>query len=179
MGYEQIKIGAAQVEYGDVAGGTGVLFDVTQGGIQFTTSTTVQGVTTDQTGEAPVKEITRGTTAQVTVPFMLHDLEKLASVIPNSTLVTDSVDATKMKIEVKSNAGYDLMANAKQLVVKPTAAGATANEWITIPLAGARTDLELTYDSENPRLYNVTFVGYPDYDLDGLLYIIGDETATA
>lgn len=67
----------------------------------------------------------------------------------------------------------------KKLVIKPTDPEATANDWITIPLAGVITDPELTYNSDNERVYNITFVGYPDMDSDGDLYILGDETATA
>ena len=38
-----------------------------------------------------------------------------------------------------------MLANAKQLVIKPTDPNATANDWITIPLAGAMADPEYTF----------------------------------
>ncbi|WP_427036646.1 hypothetical protein [Cytobacillus pseudoceanisediminis] len=120
----------------------------------------------------------KGRTCQVTVPFALHDLEKLSKVIPNSTLIADATTPTKKKLVVKSQAGADLLAGAKKLVIKPTDPNATANDWITVPLAGAMADPEYTFDSDNERIVNITFVGYPDIT-DGTLYILGDDTATA
>lgn len=170
-----VPIGPAIVEYGEA--GSAITFPITKGGIQFQSSTSKQDITVDQYGDTVVKSIMKGRTAQVTVPFALHDLDKLAEVIPNSTLVTDSVDATKKKIVVKSQAGYDMLANAKPLVIKPTDPDATPNDWITIPLAGAMADPEYTFDSDNERIVNITFVAYPDLENDGTLYVIGDETA--
>jgi len=172
-----VPIGPAKVEFGEGADLT--VFDITKGGIQFQASTTKQDITVDQYGDTVVKSIMKGRTAQVTVPFALHDIDKLAKVIPNSELVTDSVDATKKKLVVKSQAGYDLLAAAKKLVIKPTDPNATANDWITIPLAGAMADPEYTYDSDNERIVNITFIAYPDIDNDGELFILGDETAVS
>jgi hypothetical protein len=169
-----VPIGPAKVEFGTTSP---VIFDITKGGIQFQASTNKQDITVDQYGDTPVKSILKGRTAQVTVPFALYDLDKLAAVIPNSTLVTDALDATKKKIVVKTEAGYDLTKDAKKLVVKPTDPYATANDYITIPLAVAIADIEYTYNSDNERVANVTFVAYPDIDNGGTLYILGNETA--
>lgn len=172
-----VPIGPAVVEFGETADLQ--TFDITKGGIQFSASTSKQDITVDQYGDTVVKSIMKGRTAQVTVPFALHDLDKLAAVIPNSELVTDSADPTKKKIVVKSQAGYDMLANAKPLVIKPTDPDSTPNDWITVPLAGAMADPEYTFDSDNERVVNITFVAYPDLTNDGALYIIGDDTATA
>lgn len=171
-----VPIGPATVEYGDVA--DLVTFDITKGGIQFQATTNKQDITVDQYGDTPVKSIMKGRTCQVTVPFALHDLDKLAKVIPNSTLIADAATPTKKKLVVKSQAGSDLLAAAKKLVIKPTDPNATANDWITVPLAGALADPEYSFDSDNERIVNITFVGYPDVTT-GDLYILGDETATA
>ncbi|KMJ58077.1 hypothetical protein AB685_14820 [Bacillus sp. LL01] len=167
-----VPIGPAVVEYGD--GAEKVTFDITKGGIQFQSSTSKQDITVDQYGDTVVKSIMKGRTAQVTVPFALHDLARLSEVIPNSDYVNDGV---KSKIVVKSQAGFDMLSNAKMLIIKPTDPNATANDWITLPLAGAMADPEYTYDSDNERVVNITFVAYPDLANDGTLYIIGDETA--
>jgi hypothetical protein len=42
-------------------------------------------------------------------------------------------------------------------------------------LAGALADPEYTYDADNERIVNITFVGYPDITT-GELFILGDET---
>jgi hypothetical protein len=172
-----VPIGPATVEYGD--GVDVVVFDITKGGIQFQSTTSKQDTTVDQYGDTIVKSITKGGTAQVTVPFALHDLEKLSAVIPNSDYVEDGMDSTKKKITVKSQAGFDLLGAAKKLIIKPTSAGTTANDWVTIPLAGVITDPQYTYDSDSERVSNITFTAFPDLDADGALYILGDETATA
>jgi hypothetical protein len=171
-----VPIGPAQVEYGDT--GSATVFDITKGGIKFKVTTNKQDITVDQFGDTPVKSIMKGRTCEVTVPFALHDLDKLSKVIPNSTLVTDATDATKKKLVVNSQSGYDLLANAKPLVIKPTDPQATANDWITIPLAGAMADPEYAYDSDNERIVNITFIGYPDITT-GKLFVMGDDTATA
>lgn len=169
-----VPIGPATVEYGTT---NPVVFDITKGGIQFQASTSTQDVTVDQYGDTPVKSIVKGVTCQVTIPFALHDLDKLAKAIPNSTLVTDSTDPNKKKLEVNANSGFDLINAADKLVIKPTDPNSTPNDWITIPLAAPVTDPELTFDSDNERVYNITFRGYPDSN--GLLYILGDESASA
>lgn len=168
-----VPIGPAIVEYGKDSKPT--VFDITKGGIKFSASTTTQDVTVDQYGDAPVKSILKGRTAEVTVPFALHDLEKLAEVIPNADYVKGSGD--KKKIVVKSQAGFDLLSQAKPLVIKPTDPSATPNDYITIPLAGAMGDPEYTYDTENERVVNITFTAFPDVEKDGELYILGDEKA--
>lgn len=172
-----VPIGPAEVEFGEA--GDLVTFDITKGGIQFTSTTNKQDITVDQYGDTPVKSIMKGRTCQVTVPFALHDLEKLSKVIPNSTFTKSGVaPAEKFKLSVKSQAGADLLAAAKKLVIKPTDPNATANDFITIPLAGALADPEYTFDSDNERIVNITFVGYPNIET-GELFILGDETVTA
>jgi hypothetical protein len=169
-----VPIGPAKVEYGE--GADLVTFDITKGGIQFTSTTNKQDITVDQYGDTPVKSIMKGRTCQVTVPFALHDLEKLSKVIPNSTFTkSGTAPAEKFKLSVKSQAGTDLLATAKQLIIKPTDPQASANDWITIPLAGALADPEYSFDSDNERIVNITFVGYPDITT-GELFILGDET---
>ncbi|ABY46827.1 hypothetical protein [Bacillus mycoides] len=165
-----VPIGAAIVEYGE--GTDMVKFDITKGGITFGASTSVQEVTVDQYGETPVKAIMKGRKAETTVPFALHDLEKLAMVMPNTKL---HVQGEKKKLVVNAQAGFDMLSTARKMVIKPTDPNATANDWITIPLAGASADPDYTYDSDNERVTNVTFNAYPNMET-GELYILGDES---
>lgn len=165
-----VPIGPAIVEYGD--GDDKVVFDITKGGIVFTAETTKQDTTVDQYGDTPVKSIMKGMTAQATVPFALHDLKRIATAIPGSELV---VENDKTKLMVNAAAGYDMLKNAKPLVIKPTDPDATEEDWITIPLAGAIADPNYTYDSDNERVTNITFPAYPDMDRKGLLYVMGED----
>lgn len=174
-----VPLGPATVEYGE--GVNMVVFDITKGGIVFTSGSTKQDITVDQYGDTVVKSVFKGRTCQVVVPFALHDLVKLAVAIPNSTLYTDATDPLnpKLKLEVYSTAGYNMTANAKKLVIKPTDPQATANDWIIIPMAAPLTDPEYTYNADNERIANITFAGYPNITNKGLLYIMGDETVVS
>ena len=170
-----VPIGPAIVEYGE--GDDMVTYDITKGGIQFKVQTSKQDTTVDQYGDTIVKSTMKGRTAEVTIPFALHDLDRLAVAIPNSRLVTDGTDSTKKKLVVSGKAGFGIVPAAKKLGIKPTAPSTTPNDYITIPLAGAVADPEYTYDSDNERIANLTFVAYPDTDNDGDLFIMGDESA--
>jgi hypothetical protein len=171
-----VPIGPATVEFGEST--DKITFDITKGGIKFQATTNKQDITVDQYGDTPVKSIMKGRTCEVTVPFALHDLDKLSKVIPNSVLTkSGTAPNEKKKLVVKAQAGTDLLAGAKKLIIKPTDPSATANDWITVPLAGAIADPEYTFDSDNERVVNVTFVGYPD-TATGALFILGDETVT-
>ncbi|KYC94365.1 hypothetical protein B4102_3586 [Heyndrickxia sporothermodurans] len=167
-----VPIGPAKVEYGDT---TPEVFDITKGGVQFQVNTTKQDITVDQFGDTPVKSVLKGRTCQAIVPFALNDLKKMSAVTPNSKYKEDATnpDAVKKRLNVYAQAGIDLLKAAKKLVIKPTSPGTTANDYITIPIAGAMADVQWTYDSDNERICNITFVGYPD--ADGLLYFLGDE----
>lgn len=165
-----VPIGPAIVEYGE--GSDKLIFDITKGGIVFSAGMTKQDTTVDQHGDTPVKSITKGSTAQVEVPFALHDLKLLSGVFPGSKLVTKN---DRKKLNVYSTAGYDLLKNAKPLVVKPTDPDATEDDWITIPLAGAIAEPNYTYDSDNERVTNITFPAFPDLSRDGLLYVFGED----
>ncbi|WP_307847889.1 hypothetical protein [Metabacillus bambusae] len=168
-----VPIGPAKVEYGE---SSPTIFDITKGGIQFQVNTTKQDVTVDQFGDTPVKSIIKGRTCQAIVPFALKDLKKLSSVTPNSKYGEDvtNPEAVKKRLDVYAQAGYDLLKEAKKMVIKPTSPGTTANDYITIPTAGAMADVQWTFNTENERVCNITFVGYPDDT--GLLYFLGDES---
>lgn len=169
-----VPIGPAIVEYG--TGDDKVVFDITKGGIVFSATMTKQDTTVDQYGDTPVKSIGKGTAAQAVVPFAIHDLKRLAAVFPGSKLVTKTDgEIEKRKLNVYSGAGYDMLKNAKPLVIKPTDPDSTEEDWITIPLAGAIADPNYTYDSDNERVTNITFPAFPDLSKNGLLYVMGED----
>jgi hypothetical protein len=168
-----VPIGPGEVEFGTT---NPTIFDITKGGIVFRANLTKQDITVDQYGDTPVKSIIKGGTCQVVVPFALNDLKKLGVVTPNSKYAEDVTDPTNVKkrLNVYAQAGHNLLGDADQLVLKPTSPGTTANDYITVPLASPMTDIEWTYNSDNERIANVTFIGYPD--TEGLLYFLGDST---
>lgn len=165
-----VKIGPAIVEYGE--GADKVVYDITKGGIVFTATFTKQDVTVDQYGDTPVKAIIKGLTAQVVVPFALHNLKKIATVTPGSELITQN---GKTKLNVYAAAGYDMLKNAKPMVIKPTDPDSTEDDWITIPQASPLPELNYAYDSDNERITNITFASYPDMSRKGLAFVFGED----
>ncbi|TYS60473.1 hypothetical protein FZC76_21615 [Sutcliffiella horikoshii] len=163
----KVPIGPATVEYGST------IFDITKGGVEFEVTTNTKDITVDQYGDAPIDTVLKGRICNVMVPFALHDLAKLADAIPNSKYTTDG---TKSKLEVYGDAGFRLLKTAKPLIIKPTDPDATADDWITVPLAAALGDPKYTFNSDNERVAQLRFVGYPDTTNKGLLYVLGDET---
>jgi hypothetical protein len=168
-----VPIGPAKVEFGKT---TPTVFDKTKGGVQFRVNTSKQDITIDQFGDTPVKSILKGRTCQAVVPFALHDLEKLGVVTPGSKYGEDDTDPVNIKkrLNVYANAGYNLLGDADELVIIPLSPGTTPNDYITIPAASPVADVEWTYNSDNERIANITFVGFPDDT--GLLYFLGDES---
>ncbi len=166
-----VPIGPAIVEYG--VGADLAKYDITKGGITATLTYTQKDTTVDQYGDTPVKSIVKGVAFQVVVPFAVHDLERLSKVMPNSTY---QKSGEKELITITGLAGFDLLANAKPLVVKPIDPEATPNDWVTVPMAGAMANVEYTYDSDNERIANITFIAYVDTDKGGKLVQFGDTT---
>lgn len=165
-----VPIGPAIVKFGKT---NPTVFDITKGGIVLTLETEVHDSTVDQFGNTPVKSVILGRNLQVIVPMAEYDLQKLSVAMPDSDYFTDG---DKEKLVVKANSGFDLLSLADQLVIEPTDENATPNDYVTIPLAGPMADIEATYDSENERIYNVTFKAYVDPDNDNQLFILGDTT---
>ncbi|MCU9614082.1 hypothetical protein OEV98_10975 [Caldibacillus lycopersici] len=167
-----VPIGPAIVEVGEE---NPTVFDITKGGIVFAANFTKQDITVDQFGDTPVKAILKGGTCQLTVPFALSDLKKLSTVTPGSKYQEDATDPenVKKRLNVYAKAGYDLLKDAKKVVVKPTTPGTTPNDYITIPLGAPLPEISWTYNSDNERVANIVFAGYPD--TEGLLYFLGDE----
>ena len=166
---ENIKLGAAGVMWGDDDLG------YTKGGIGVQITTATKEVTVDQFGPAAVNEYIQGRSVQVTVPMAETDLEKLALVIPDATLIGEV--AGPRKLVVKNGAGTSLRSFARKLVLHPTGVpAAQKNDDFVILLAAPVGDIEFSFSFEDERIYNVTFKGYPDNET-GELFVIGDEAA--
>lgn len=89
------------------------------------------------------------------------------------------VDHTKARVDVPSGVGTDLLAQAKKLVLRPIALdeiGDKSEDFI-IPLAATPGALTFAYKSEEERIFNTTFMGYPD-SATQKLFMVGDETAS-
>lgn len=81
---EKIRLGSCDVTYNAVDLGA------TKGGVDVEISTEKYTVTSDQTGETPLKDIITGTTVTVTVPMAETDLQKLKQMLPQSVMTPAS-----------------------------------------------------------------------------------------
>ncbi len=168
-----VKLGACSVTW------KGNDLGFTKGGVEVEVTTAKKKVMVDQFGETEVNEYIQGRSIVVRVPLAETDIELLASILPGSTLVTDGTDSTKKKISIPSGVGTSLRGLAGSLVLHPyDQAASYKDEDVTIPLAAPSGDLSYSFRHDEERIYAVEFYGYAD-NTTGLLYEIGDTTATA
>lgn len=155
-----------------------ITFDLTQGGITFTTTTTYYEPTTDQTGTAPIKSIKTGTTGNVAFESPEIDYAKIVAFDTDVTVTTDSVDATSKKYQVTGLAGQSLP--TKRAVIKPQGVN-DPNRYIYLEKCALKFDANFGFLIDNNLRMPVNGMCYPDLDATpkGLLYTWGDLTATA
>lgn len=98
--------------------------------------------------------------------------------VSGATLASGA-DSTGAKVNVPNAVGTDLLAIAKKLVFHPQDLAVTnRSEDFTIPLAATPGALSFAYKFDEERIYNVTFMGYPD-SVTKVLFVVGDEAVTA
>lgn len=166
--YENIKLGPAKVTFD-----TTTVLETTIGGVQLNYSATYRETTTDQTGTTPVKKHRTGQAVSVVVPFAEQDLSKLAALLPGSTLISGATSGTK-RIEIDAEV-IDLLDFAKELVLEPISG--TVEDTVTLFKAAPELEISQSYTHDNERVWNVTFVGYPDAANANKLFSIGDPNA--
>lgn len=152
---------------------------LTKGGVEVAITTNRYEVTVDQFGSTAINDIITGRSGTVTVPLAEYDLNKLLTVIPGATLVSDATTPTKQKLEIPTAVGVSLIETAKVLTLHPKHLPETdRSEDVTVPLASPAGDLQFSFQVENERVYAIEFRMYPDEET-GLLAVLGDYTAAA
>lgn len=168
---DNVQLGTCSVTFGATDLG------LTKGGVEVQLQTETYKITVDQFGSTEVNEYITGRTAMVSVPMAETSVDLLATVIPNSTIVTDGVDATKKKLTVGTSSGTSLRDFAQELVLHPIAQTTSKNFDFSLPIACPKGDFSFAYKLDEERVYKVEFYAFPDLST-GLLYVIGDKTAT-
>ena len=176
-----INMGTCNISY------DGTDLGLTMGGVEVEVATTTHETKADQFGDTVAAEFIMGRTISVKVPMAETTLENLAAVMPGATIVADAANTgtisapqagDKYKVEVTSGVGISLIDNAKTLVLHPIANEANDySEDLTIPLAATPGGINFAYKYDQERIYQADFKGYPD--ANGLLFIYGDQSATA
>lgn len=91
--------------------------------------------------------------------------------------LTSGTNPTASKVDVTTGVGVSLLDLAQKLVLHPTVNAAdNQSEDFVIPLANTAGALQFAYKIDDERIYNVTFMGYPD-SVTGKLFTVGDEAA--
>lgn len=82
---------------------------------------------------------------------------------------------TQMKVSVPTGTGLSLLDTAKELRLHPKRLpDADKSDDFVIPRANTAGALTFAYNFENERVFNTTFMGYPDPATDELFYL-GDD----
>lgn len=150
----------------------------TMGGVEVEVTTNTHETKVDQFGDVVANEFIQGRNIMVRLPLAEVTLDAMVRIMPGATKITDATDATSIKVEVKTGIGTSLLTTAKKLVLHPIdLAVSDKSEDLTIPLANTAGAMQFAYKYDEERVFNCEFKGYPD--ANGLLFVYGDETATA
>lgn len=171
---DNVKLGVCQVTFG------GVDLGYTKGGVEVEVTTETHKVMVDQFGNSPVNEYITARNVMVRVPMAETTLENLVAIMPGATLVTDSGDPTKKRVDVVNGIGQSLLDIAQELTLHPIALDALdKSEDFTLPLAATAGAMNFAYKLDEERIFNVEFTGYPDTENNNVLFQVGDVTAVA
>jgi len=174
MNAENIKLGTCRVLYG------GVDLGLTAGGVEVEVASTSHETKVDQLGDSVVNEFITGRTVMAKCPLVETTIDNLVAIMPGATKTVDGTDATVIRVDVNTAVGHSLRSTAQELILHPIAlADSDVTEDFIIPIAGVAGALNFAYKLDQERIYNAEFKGYPDTAKDGLLFQIGDKTATA
>jgi hypothetical protein len=147
-----IRLGAAWVTFGSIAGPIGEVIDLgyTKGNVTFTLETTVREITVDQEGISPVAATILGRRVTVDVPMAETDYARLQKIIPESTYAAPLM-------EINAGLGSDLMDYADTLKITSKM---NANDWITVYKAAPVASLRATFAPDGERIWPVQFIGF-------------------
>lgn len=97
---------------------------------------------------------------------------------PSGATLTGGVTSTKVRVDVTSGVGSDLLSIAKELRLHPKALPDNdKSEDFIVPLSATAGALTFAYKLDEERVYNVEFMGYPDIANSDKLFSVGDPTA--
>jgi len=173
MGAENISLGTCKISY------DGADLGLTAGGVEVEVTTSTHETKVDQLGESVVDEFVTGRNVTVRAPLAETTIDNLVKIMPGASKVVDNVDANKIRVDVTTGIGTSLRDNAKELILHPIALpDSDVSEDFIVPLAGVAGALNFAYKLDQERIYNAEFKGYPDESKAGLIFQIGDKTAT-
>jgi hypothetical protein len=179
---KNVKLGACKITY------NGVDLGYTKGGVEAEVTTTTKAITVDQLGETTISEKITKRDIKVKIPLAETTLENLVAIMPGSTLKNDggAGNARKFRVEVAPGISTNLLEIAQELVLHPVElADSNKTEDLVIFKAATAGGLKFSYQSDNERIFDCSFTGYPVPSEEtvgwkrGLLFALGDTSFTA
>ncbi len=168
--FDDIKLGPCLLTYGAFQ------INETIGGVTVSITPMTKEIKVDQWGSGPVDHRVMGWDVKVTVPMAKTDFNTLKEVAGFLDHVEDGGDEKLTDTAI----GSSMRAKARELFLRPVDA-TDDSEDVTIFMAGNISSIELGYDFDNERVYNVEFIAYPKTGADptkaGNYYAIGDPSA--
>jgi hypothetical protein len=148
----KVKMGAAWVYFGTVAGNIGEVMDLgyTKGGVSFTLETATHEITVDQEGTTPIAETIMGRRVQVNVPMAESNYERLNKLIPDSSF-------SNGLLEINSGVGGELMDYADELWI---VSKKDVQDWIKLYMAAPVANIQASFTADGERIWPVVFKGY-------------------
>lgn len=138
----------------------GVSLGHTKGGVIFKYAPKYQDLQADQYGETPIDKVLVGEDVTVKVSLAEPQIDVLNSVIPSGDNV---IGSSSQRLGVGRDAGYSTRSDALQLVLHPNDRSSTDySEDITIYKAVASEPVELNYEVDKQRVFEVTFTALVD-----------------
>ena len=139
--------------------------------VSMRTTTESSDVFESAFGKTPVDSIMCGYgETTVTVPFTRLSLANLAIVIPGA-----SVSGSGFIAQAQDAIGRSEYDSSKSLILKPIVNGVPStdvSEWLQFDHAYPNVDMEIVYDNEGQRVFNVIFKCFPDAST-GVVYYTG------
>lgn len=167
---ENISLGVCDVTFDTVDLGA------TKGGVEVTITTETYQVKIDQYGETPVKDVIMGTVIEVKVPLVETDLTKLLKILPQGVGVGTA--GSEVGVEIRSGVNIDLLDIAGVLFLHPTGTAASFTKGdFTAFKAAPKPDFSFKYETGAEKIYEVTFMCYPDTTANGKIAAFGKPIA--
>lgn len=166
---EDISLGVCDIIF------NGLDLGSTKGGVEVSVKTANHTVKCDQFGETPVKDIILGTEVTIKVPMLETNMKKLLAVMPQGHAVTASGGSDVVGVEIRSGVNIDLLALSGLLKLHPTGVDpAVKKDDFTAFKAAPVPNFAFKYESNNERVFEVTFNCYPDVSHNYRIAAFGD-----
>lgn len=146
----RLRMSACTITFG------GTSLGHTKGGVVFKYAPKFEDLLTDQYGDTPIDKVLVGEDVTIKVNLAEPQVDILNVSMPADADVVGS--GTTERVGIGADAGYSARADAKQLVLHPVDRAPTDySEDVTIYLAISSEPVELNYEVDKQRVFEVTF----------------------